>query len=135
VAAAVEFAGTATWPVGLAERLGKAAIYVSVPSSDGTSVTLLEAMAAGAYPVVSDLPGNREWVDPGGGTVVPVRQVAPLADAIVSALKDGSRRSSAAKHNGQLINQRGLWDVNMNRMEEAYRSLTTMSGAKTQGVS
>jgi Glycosyltransferase len=123
VAGAVEFAGSATWPAGLAERLGKAAVYVSVPSSDGTSVTMLEAMAAGAYPVVSDLPANREWVDPEGGTVVPVRQVAPLAEAIVAALDDPARRSSAAKHNLELINQRGLWEVNMAPMEKAYRGL------------
>jgi glycosyltransferase involved in cell wall biosynthesis len=123
VAGAVEFAGTATWPAGLAERLGRAAVYVSVPSSDGTSVTLLEAMASGAYPIVSDLPSNREWVTREGGTVVPVREVAPLADAIVSALEDPTRRSSTAVHNREVINERGLWDVNMKRMESAYRSL------------
>jgi L-malate glycosyltransferase len=123
VATAVEFAGSATWPAGLAERLGQAAVYVSVPSSDGTSVTMLEGMAAGAYPIVSDLPSNREWVTDEGGAVVPVRQVAPLADAIVSALEDPARRASAAVHNREVINQRGLWDVNMTRMEKAYRSL------------
>ncbi len=123
VVGAVEFVGTATWPAGLAERLGRASVYVSVPSSDGTSVTLLEAMAAGAYPVVSDLPSNREWVTPDGGTVVPVRDVKSLADAIVSALEDPKRRSSAAVHNREQINQRGRWGVNMKRMESAYRSL------------
>lgn len=125
VAGAVEFAGNATWPAGLAERLGKAAIYVSVPSSEGTSVTMLEAMAAGAYPVVSDLPANREWIAPEGGAVVPVREVAPLADAIVTALQEPARRSSAAAHNRELINLRGLWDVNMTGMEKAYRSLAS----------
>jgi glycosyltransferase involved in cell wall biosynthesis len=123
IARAVEFAGTATWPAGLAERLGRAAVYVSVPSSDGTSVTLLEAMASGAYPIVSDLPSNREWVTRDGGAVVPVSEVAPLAAAIVSALEDPARRSSAATHNRQVINQRGLWEVNMKRMESAYRDL------------
>jgi L-malate glycosyltransferase len=126
VAASVEFAGNATWPAGLAERLGQAGVYVSVPSSDGTSVTLLEAMAAGAYPIVSDLPGNREWVSDEGGAVVPVRQVTPLADAIVSALEEPARRSAAAVHNREVINQRGLWDVNMTRMEKAYRSLANV---------
>jgi len=123
VAGAVEFAGSAMWPAGLAERLGRAAVYVSVPSSDGTSVTLLEALAAGAYPIVSDLPSNREWVTSEGGTVVPVREVAPLADAIVSALQDSTLRSMAAVHNREVINQRGLWEVNMTRMESAYRDL------------
>jgi glycosyltransferase involved in cell wall biosynthesis len=134
VARAVEFAGTATWPDGLAERLGQASVYVSVPSSDGTSVTLLEAMASGAYPIVSDLPGNREWIDGEGGTVIPVREVAPLADAIVSALNEPGRRSSAAQHNRELINQRGLWDVNMSRMEKAYRSLAKTGTTESEEV-
>lgn len=123
VAGAVEFAGTATWPDGLAERLGRAAVYVSVPSSEGTSVTMLEAMAAGAYPVVSDLPANREWVGTDGGAVVPVRQVIPLAEAIASGLEEPARRKAAAKHNRKVIEQRGLWDLNMERMEKAYRDL------------
>jgi glycosyltransferase involved in cell wall biosynthesis len=123
---AVEFTGMATWPAGLAVRLGTAAVYVSVPSSEGTSVTLLEAMAAGAYPVVSDLPSNREWVSGEGGSVVPVRQVAPLAEAVATALLDPTRRSSAAKHNWKVIEERGSWDVNMGRMEKAYRELATV---------
>jgi glycosyltransferase involved in cell wall biosynthesis len=123
VAGAVEFTGTAAWPAGLAERLGSAAVYVSVPSSEGTSVTLLEAMAAGAYPVVSDLPGNREWVSGEGGTVVPVRQVGPLAEALAMALLDQGRRTAAAKHNWKVIEDRGRWADNMGRMEKAYRDL------------
>jgi len=134
VVGAVEFAGTATWPAGLADRLGAAAVYVSVPSSEGTSVTMLEAMAAGAYPVVSDLPANREWVSPEGGTLVPVRQVEPLAEALVSALAEPARRSSAARHNRDLIDQRGLWDVNMARMEKAYRTLVGAEGDAVQEV-
>jgi glycosyltransferase involved in cell wall biosynthesis len=128
VGRAVEFTGTATWPAGLAERLGKAAVYVSVPSSEGTSVTLLEAMAAGAYPVVSDLPSNREWVDAQGGAVVPVRQVAPLAQALAAGLLDPGRRAAAAEHNWKVIQDRGLWDVNMGRMEQAYQDLAAADG-------
>lgn len=38
-------------------------IYVSIPESDGTSVSLLEAMSAGCLPVVADLPVSREWIE------------------------------------------------------------------------
>lgn len=44
----------------------KAAQYfISIPTSDATSVSLLEAMAYGCVPIVSDLPANREWVTEG----------------------------------------------------------------------
>ena len=39
-----------------------AKIFVSIPTTDATSVSLLEAIAADCIPVVSDLPANREWV-------------------------------------------------------------------------
>jgi glycosyltransferase involved in cell wall biosynthesis len=37
-------------------------IYVSTSLSDGTSASLLEAMITGLACVVSDIPGNREWI-------------------------------------------------------------------------
>jgi glycosyltransferase involved in cell wall biosynthesis len=40
----------------------KAKIWASIPDSDATSISLLEAMACGCIPVVSDLPANHEWV-------------------------------------------------------------------------
>lgn len=40
----------------------RAAWYLSVPRSDSVSVSLIEALAHGCIPVVSDLPANREWV-------------------------------------------------------------------------
>ncbi|MDC0100154.1 glycosyltransferase family 4 protein [Crocinitomicaceae bacterium] len=46
-------------------------IFVSIPSSDGTSISLLEAMAFGTIPVLSDLPANKEWITNGeNGTIV-----------------------------------------------------------------
>jgi glycosyltransferase involved in cell wall biosynthesis len=38
-------------------------LYVSASKSDGTSVSLLEAMGCERPVLVSDIPGNREWVD------------------------------------------------------------------------
>ena len=39
-------------------------LYVSASHSDGSSISLLEAMACGRPVLVSDIPGNREWVTP-----------------------------------------------------------------------
>jgi len=44
------------------EYYKKATYYVSIPSSDATSVSLLEAMKYGAIPIVSNIPANREWI-------------------------------------------------------------------------
>ena len=37
-------------------------LYVCASHSDGSSISLLEAMACGKPVVVSDIPGNREWI-------------------------------------------------------------------------
>ncbi|MBY0380213.1 MAG: glycosyltransferase, partial [Burkholderiales bacterium] len=40
----------------------KAKIFISVPESDATSLSVLEAMAYGCYPILSNIPANLEWV-------------------------------------------------------------------------
>lgn len=45
-----------------AEIYKKATYFFSVPISDATSVSLLEAMAYGCVPIVSDIPANHEWI-------------------------------------------------------------------------
>lgn len=62
--AAYEFVGFVADEVNRAFYL-KSKIWTSVPSSDGTAISLLEAMGYGCIPVVSDLPANREWINEG----------------------------------------------------------------------
>ena len=40
----------------------KSSIYISIPSSDGTSVSVLEAMSAGCLPILSDIAVSYEWI-------------------------------------------------------------------------
>ncbi len=46
-----------------AEYYTKCKYYFSLPTSDSTSVSLLEAMAYGCTPIVSDIPANSEWIE------------------------------------------------------------------------
>lgn len=106
------------------DALADAEIFVSVPSSDATAVALLQAMAAGAFPIVSDLPAVREWIRDGeNGLVVPSHHPDMLAAAIVRALDDAGLRRRAADANLVIVEQRGLNEVNMQRMEQIYRAL------------
>ncbi len=47
----------------------RSAIYISIPTSDSTSVSLIEAMAYGCIPMVSNIPANREWIDDGNNGI------------------------------------------------------------------
>jgi glycosyltransferase involved in cell wall biosynthesis len=107
----------------LPELLRNAAVYFSGAVSDGTSVSLLEAMAAGAYPVVADIPANRAWVPDGGGSLFPAQDPGALAAAILSALGDPQGRSAAAEMNRRTVIERASWSEGMRRLGEVYREV------------
>jgi len=61
--------------------LGVSDVYVSTSLSDTTSVSLLEAMACELPVVVTDLEGNREWIEDGeNGFLFPKRDFRALAE-------------------------------------------------------
>jgi len=108
----------------LRAALASAHVYVSVPRSDATSVSTLSAMAAGCFPVVSDLPTQEEWIEDGvNGFRVPVGDIAALAQRIGDALENAALRRDAAPRNRRLVEERGLWEENVPQMETLYRRL------------
>lgn len=82
-------------------------IWVSVPSSDGTSISLLEAMGYGCVPVVSDLPANREWINHAQNGIV---AGADLSGALEQALK--LDLPEVQKQNRQIILEKGTKEAN-----------------------
>ena len=67
--------------------LRRARVSVSITDQDGTPNSLLEAMAAGAIPVCSDLPSIREWIEPGrNGFLAAFDDPQAVADALWLAL-------------------------------------------------
>jgi glycosyltransferase involved in cell wall biosynthesis len=106
-----------------------AEVFVSVPSSDATSVALLQAMAAGCYPIVADLASQQELIDqPVQGLRVPVRDEQALADAIVRALEHVELRREAIERNRTFVEEYGLLETNMARMEAWYYRLAGRTG-------
>ena len=88
--------------------------YVSCAASDGTSVSLLEAMALGVPPIVPDTGGNTEWIrNEDHGWVVPVGDAARLRTAMVAAanLEPGIRDRMAAR-NREAVRARANWASN-----------------------
>ena len=46
----------------LPKLLQQSNIYISMPTTEGVSASLFEAMASNCFPVVSDIPGNQSWI-------------------------------------------------------------------------
>jgi len=114
----------------LRDALASSHVYVSVPRSDATAVSTLEAMAVGCFPIVSDLPSQEELVQDGeNGFRAPVGDSAALAERIAEALERPDLRRRALEPNRDLVRRKGLLEENMARMEELYRGLAARGGA------
>ncbi len=101
-----------------------ATLYVSMPSSEGLSASLVEAMATGCFPIVSDLPANREWVtDSENGIVLPSHDPELLAEALSTSLSRVDWRQRATEANRRLACDRGSAALNIARFVAAYRAL------------
>jgi len=89
-------------------------IYISAASSDGTSVSLLEAMAAGMICIVTDFPSNQEWIENSiNGFTFPNgdhKALSLLIEKVSSlTLDEKIKISRAAK---EVIARRGDWKEN-----------------------
>jgi len=89
-----------------ARHYAQARWYLSLPRSDSVSVSVLEAMAHGCVPIVSDLPANRELLMDGvNGLVVPAGGL--LTRAALDALLP--RAAALAAHNRQWVAEHALF--------------------------
>ena len=112
----------------LAELLVSSRIYVSASigeGAEGLSLSLLEGMAAGACPVVTDISGNRDMVQDGvNGRVVPPANASALADALCDLLNDEPARQRLAGAARQTAS-RFSWAAVADQYLALYRRLLT----------
>jgi len=97
------------------EYYSKARLFVSIPESDATSISLLEAMAYGCIPVLSDLPANREWIDDGKNGII---VNSPSENIFDRALK--LNMSEVASINKRIITEKGTKVANKKKFIQLY---------------
>ena len=135
IADRVRFEG-AVAPERMSEILQAADIYVSTSPTDTNHVSLNEAMACGAFPVVTNIPANREWLSDGEtGLLVKPKDSDDLAEKLVRALEDRGLRTRAAARNRETVELRASFQGGMEANERLYRSLASrkfeMKGRRT----
>lgn len=108
----------------LPKYYGASDIYVSCSLCDGTSLSLLEAMACGLPTVVTDVRAIMEWVRDGeNGFVVPRKDPKKLAEKVIQLLKDEEMRKKFGNFNMKIAKERADWTRNFKKLEKTYEDL------------
>jgi glycosyltransferase involved in cell wall biosynthesis len=95
--------------------------YLSLPLSDSVSVSVLEAMAHGCVPIVSDLPANRELVRDGDNGFVLGEGELPEGDRMHVML---GRAPQVAQLNREWVRTHGLFEPCVIRFLMRLRELS-----------
>lgn len=105
----------------LPDLYNQADVYLSASHSDGTSISLLEALACGRPALLSDIPGNREWIQPGvQGWYFPDGDVDALAKAMLEAVEQHDRLPEMGRAARRLAETRADWHQNFQGLLRAY---------------
>jgi len=121
----------------LLELYSAADVYMSVPSTDGTAVSVLEAMASGVAVVATDAPG----IDPSiinegvSALVVPVRDVDALAAAVSELGMDPTRRRRLVEQARDVVQREADFDRELDRAVGYYDELLAMGSRQPRAGS
>ena len=106
------------------ELLGQSDIYVSTSLYDGTSVSLLEAMATGAFPVVTNIPANQQWIKDGeNGFLIPPDDESILATKIIEAIRNKELLARAREKNLKIVEQNACWENQIQKLKKRYERI------------
>ena len=109
----------------LPEYFRAADLYVSASHSDGTSVTLLEALATGVPVLVSDLPSNQEWIEEGvQGWTFEAGSSSALEQGIRRALMERRRSSGMGRAARELVESKADWRRSSRMLIDAYQMVS-----------
>jgi L-malate glycosyltransferase len=108
----------------LPEVLAQNDIYLSASLWDGASLSLLEAMSAGLFPIVSDINANSQWIKNGdNGLLHKTGDAEDLANCILRLLENPEITHKAVVQNRQKVCERADRNTNMKILESVYKKL------------
>ncbi len=106
--------------------LQQANIYISTPITEGVSASLFEAMACGCFPIVTNLPGNRCWINNHeNGILIPSNNHIILAKELQYAFERNLWREAVIKRNRKFIEEHANYAINMKKIALIYHELIT----------
>jgi glycosyltransferase involved in cell wall biosynthesis len=96
-------------------------VYVSPSHVDGSSVSLMEALASGLPCLVSDIPGNQAWVTEGhNGWLYPDGDADALAAKILQAMDQRKRLPEMGRAARTVAEERADWSKNSAKLMQVY---------------
>jgi hypothetical protein len=91
----------------LFSRLSQSYLYISMTINDGLPLSLVEAMAMGAFPIFADLESIRDYIQSGkNGILTPWDQPQTIAEAITKAIQNPEFVEQARHLNYRLIDDK-----------------------------
>ena len=105
-------------------------VYLSTSLSDGTSLSLLEALACGLGIIVTDLPAIREWVTDNNGILARIKDSASVTAALETYYNNRSLIKVHSDKNLKIAAERCDWNTNYGYLKKIYAGLIENSPSK-----
>jgi glycosyltransferase involved in cell wall biosynthesis len=103
--------------------LGASDVYLSTSLSDGTSLSLLEAMAMGLGIIVTDVPAIKEWIKEENGIIIRRNNPHDVSESLEKYYLDRQMILLHGKINIAIAKEKADWDKNYLKLKEIYKSI------------
>ncbi len=112
----------------LPELMNQCNFYISMPTTEGVSSSLFEAMAIECYPIVSDVLGNQCLITHReNGQLSKVDDKEMLAKEIIWAYENQEYRNQVIEKNRKFVHENANYSLNMKIIADRYHELITKS--------
>lgn len=111
-------------PQKMSVLLNLADAFISVPFTDMLSLSVIEGMACGAVPIISDLSAYKtKIIDGKNGFIVPVRNSQILSEKIIYTMKHPEIKKQFSEYNWESVRREDDWEKCKTKMSDLYDML------------